>query len=235
MSKKESEENGKGGVVESLKAVTAAIEVLTKVPKEVYSVLNKMPDYLRPNYPSAAKGFREIAKRLRESVQNVLKLLHRVVDLSSDEVNLKELRAFLKKCRSASLENIASDVKFRCGEIDNIYSGTTREWFQSFLKFRNRFAERIVKSKGAAADELVRQLTKIDAQLVDDLVKNILDPLRAYAVMIVDISDAKEQKRIHKKMQKHFRKTIDDLEESLRLLDDVVIEFGKLAHKKVNA
>jgi hypothetical protein len=76
------------------------------------------------------------------------------------------------------------------------------------------------------------ELTQIDAKLVEDLIKNILTPLREYAVRIVDAANAKEQERLHKEMQKHFRSTIKDIEDSLRLLDDAVVKFGKLARSK---
>jgi hypothetical protein len=232
MSKEQSDENGKGGIVEALKGVKAAIEMFGAVPKEVLDALKETPNLVRPNYEDAAKGFEEISKKLRESFDRLIKFVQRVVDLRSEDVNLKRLQTFVKEYRSANVEQIARDIKFKCGEIDTIYNQKTRQWFKSFLGLRNKFADNIVKTKGKAADELMMELTRIDGNLVEDLIKNIITPLRDYAIEIVDAGDIREQKRIHKKMQASFRKTLRELEDSLRVLDDAVVKFRKLASKK---
>ena len=92
MNDKDTKDSDKGQVVDGLKAVTAAIQMFTTVPKEVYSVLQDLPDKLRPNYRTAAEGFREIAQRLRESFDRVNKLLNKAIDLNSKSVKLKQLR-----------------------------------------------------------------------------------------------------------------------------------------------
>lgn len=235
MSKEQSDENGKGGIVEALKGVKAAIEMFGAVPKEVLDALKETPNLVRPNYEDAAKGFEEISKKLRKSFDKLIKFVQRVVDLRSEDVNLKRLQTFVKEYRSANVEQIARDIKFKCGEIDTIYNQKTRQWFKSFLGLRNKFADNIVKTKGKAADELMMELTRIDGKLVEDLIKNIITPLRDYAIEIVDAGDKREQKRIHKKMQASFRKTLSELEDSLRVLDDAVVKFRKLASKKIAA
>jgi hypothetical protein len=232
----DNKENGQT-LTGALTTLSKAIEVLASLPKEITFFLadqaEKRADNVRPNYPAAAQAFKEIAEQLRASFQRLVKFINEVVDLRSKDLDEKSFKAFLEKYRENNVEEIASKIKFKCAEIDTIYTTRVESWFKNFLGIDNVYAEKIVAEKGATADQLLKNITGIDAALVEEIGSKIIDPLRKDVQSIVHTDNKKEQKRLHSEMQKRYREIIATLEDSLRNLDDAVIKFQKLAERRV--
>lgn len=215
--------------------IKEAAEAIKEIAGIMYAMYGAGAKYISPQYKLCAENFLKITADLRGYAGNVLEFLAPFYFFSffkADNELQTEFTRLSINFRSKQLGDWISRLRFRCSEINTYYDQYCKTWV------KNTYGEYVVKQKQKQADELLEQLTRMDAHLIDVLSKDVVKPLSdfvddAFEALVVR-NDVGAAKTVHDTFRQKMKPIFNSVEETLQQLEEAAQNFYKLAQMKTS-
>jgi hypothetical protein len=219
---------------DALETVSKSVKNIVDISTILRTVYSTVAKKIRPDYRACAKDFRLLTKELTGYARNLQEFtttfyyysFHKQLD-----ENIKSLMKLFERFGSKEPREWASHIKFRCGEIDYIY----REKCESWIK--NYYGSHVSKKKQSMAKSQLKKLTKIDAELVDVLTNNVIDPIKQFVertdkALRENPPNIVKAESAHRKLRKTMKPVVDKIDDLNTKLEDAAINFERVARTK---
>jgi len=215
-----------------LKKISDTAKLLEQIGTLMVKLYTGGAKFVTPQYKQAATDFLSICADLRGYAGNVLEFIapYRYFSFyKPDDVIRDEFKQLAVKYHSKKPGDWISRLKFRCSDIDTAYNRHCRSWI------KNKYGEHVTKQKQDRADNLLRELTRIDAELVDAISKQIMQPLSEFIAAADDAhtkNDVASLKAAYFVFRDRTKARFAEVESTLQELEAAAGSFQQLAQEK---
>jgi hypothetical protein len=177
-----------------------------------------------PQYAECARGLYEIATIVRHCMWNVTKTSNDFIYFSFEKSRaLEEIQRMCRPFIEQNASQIASELKFNCGEIDSIYMTHCDRLLQSI------YAKVVKSARRQKMQKALQQMKHHDAEMIGFLVTSVIMPIATFSREVLKTRDLQEAKRLHTNLVSQIENSAEKAEQILDRLDEAVRSFANLA------
>jgi hypothetical protein len=190
--------------------------------------LAKLPALTQPQYRNAARSLYQICQMLLEANENTARWLYKFLYFDFQQEGAgNAFNNLVAQYRTMKTGPELKQLKFRCGDIANIYyeqiQSKLGRWFTRQRKLQE--AQRIFASLSSADEEMVDFISREVIEQLDAFVNEAEEHVAANDM------NAAEESRLRYKAE--FREVTERLETFSGELADLVVHFANIARTPV--